>query len=70
MTTNTDEASCWYPDRQELHVNLLPVIGVHSTLVLTSWNHSRGITWSLITNDGIEYYDDPFTAPYFPICEK
>ena len=69
MTTNTDEACCWYPDRQELHVNLLPVIGIHTTLVLTSFNSAYGTTWSLITNDGIEYYDDPFTAPYFPIWE-
>jgi hypothetical protein len=67
--TNTDEACCWYPERQELHVNLLPIIGIHTTLVLTSWNHSSGITWSLITDDGIESYEDPFSAPFFQISD-
>jgi hypothetical protein len=69
MTTNTDETCCWYPDRQELHVNLLPVIGIHTTLILTSWNHSSGITWSLLTDGGIEQYDDPFLAPFFQISD-
>jgi hypothetical protein len=67
--TNTDEACCWYPNRQELHVNLLSVIGIHSTLIMGSWNHrSSGINLSLVTDDGIEHYD-PFTAPYFQISD-
>jgi hypothetical protein len=69
MTTNTDEACCWYPDRQELHVNLLPVIGVQTTLVLTSFNSASGVSWSLITDGGIEQYDDPFFAPFFQIAD-
>ena len=69
MTTNTDETCCWFPERQELHVNLLSVIGIHTTLVLTSFNSTNGITWSLQTDDGIEYYDDPFSAPFFQISD-
>jgi hypothetical protein len=67
--TNPNDACCWYPERNELHVNLLSVIGIHTTLILSSWNHSSGITWSLLTDDGIEYYDDPFTAPFFQISD-
>jgi hypothetical protein len=67
--TNTDEACCWYPESQELHVNLLSVIGIHSTLIMGSWNHrSGGINLSLVTDDGIEHYD-PFNAPYFQISD-
>ena len=67
--TNPNDACCWYPERNELHVNLLPIIGIQTTLVLTAWNHENGITGSLITDDGIEYYDDPFTAPFFQISD-
>lgn len=64
--TNPNDACCWYPERNELHV---PIIGIQTTLALTAWNHEIGITWSLITDDGIEYYDDPFTAPFFQISD-
>ena len=67
--TNPNDACCWYPERNELHVNLLPIIGIQTTLVLTAWNHENGITWSLVTEDGIEYYDNPFTAPFFQISD-
>jgi len=69
MTTNTDETCCWYPERRELHVNLLSVIGIHTTLVLTSFNSASGVSWSLITDDRIERFDDPFSAPFFQISD-
>jgi hypothetical protein len=64
--TNPNDACCWYPERNEL---LLPIIGIHTTLVLTSWNHENGITWSLTTAGVVEQYDDPFTAPFFQISD-
>jgi hypothetical protein len=69
MTTNPDETCCWYPERQELHVNLLSVIGIQTTLVLRAWNHENGVSWSLITDDRIERFDDPFSTPFFQISD-
>jgi hypothetical protein len=59
----------WYSDRNELCVNLHDLLNENRMLLLTSWNHENGITLSLVTDDGIEHYDDPLNALYFPIWE-
>lgn len=63
----------WNSSQNELHIDIgdLLKLNHHRILVLTSWNHSSGITLSLVTDDGIDRYDNPFTTlPYFPILEK
>jgi len=61
----------WYPECNALHVNLYRLINTPTTIILTSWNHSSGITWTLRNDQEQldEHYDDPFTAPYFPIWD-
>ncbi|CAD6877724.1 hypothetical protein [Methylomonas albis] len=61
----------WYSERHTLHIDLSSLINTPITLILTSWNHPYGINWQLINDQEQidEYYDDPFTAPYFPIWE-
>jgi hypothetical protein len=59
----------WYPERNELEINLDDLLDDQRTLVLTSWNNCQGITWSIVDDDGVEHHRDPFTAPYFPIWE-
>ena len=60
----------WYPERLELEINLDDLLNDQRTLVLTAWQHYKDITMSLVTDDEIEIFDVPFTAPYFPILEK
>lgn len=61
----------WYSERHTLHIDLSSLINTPTTLILTSWNYPYGITWQLINDQEQidEHYDDPFTAPYFPIWE-
>lgn len=59
----------WYPERNELEINLDDLLDDQRTLVLTSWNNCQGITWSIVADDGVEHHRDPFNAPYFPIWE-
>jgi hypothetical protein len=59
----------WYPERNELEINLDDLLDDQRTLVLTSWNNCQGITWSIVDDDAVKHHRDPFTAPYFPIWE-
>jgi hypothetical protein len=60
------EIITWHPECNELHVNLHDLLNDNRMLVL---NHPNGIAWSLVTDEGVEYHDDPLSAPYFPIWE-
>ncbi len=69
--TKNNQACCWRSERNELQLDLSQLLGINTTLVLTSWNHAKGITWALrnVVEQIDEFYDAPFTAPYFPIWE-
>ncbi|WP_157205013.1 hypothetical protein [Methylomonas methanica] len=60
----------WYPERNDLEINLDDLLDDQRTLVLTSWNNCQGITWSIVDDDGIDRCENFFTAPYFPLWEK
>ncbi|QPK62919.1 hypothetical protein IVG45_19145 [Methylomonas sp. LL1] len=53
----------------ELHIDLSDLLNDTRILIVTGFNHRDGITWTLLTDDKREYYDDPFTAPYLPTWE-
>lgn len=59
----------WISEKNELHLNLSDLLNDTRILVLTGFNHRVGISMFIVTDEGIEQYDDPFTAPYFPIWE-
>jgi hypothetical protein len=63
---DTDQpAIVWHPDRQELTIDLHPLLGNSSLLKLTGWD--VGIAWSIVTGHETETYANPFGAPPFPI---
>lgn len=69
--TKNNQACCWRSERNELQLDLSQLLSINTTLLLTSWSHAKGITWELrhAVEQIDEFYDAPFSAPYFPIWE-
>ncbi|MEQ1557854.1 MAG: PcfJ domain-containing protein [Methyloglobulus sp.] len=57
--------SQWHAEQQQLHIDLEPLLGLPTTLILSGWD--IGIGWSTVIEGETTVYNDPFGASPFPI---